>query len=252
MSKNKKTVAKLVLLTLLLSLNSLFATNKKTVLFDENHDQFFLTGKTGELDLSSLSTLFEKEGWVIKTSKSEITDEVLTDVDALVISGAFKPITQPEIEAILRFVEKGGALSVMLHIGSPFDNLLHAMNVSVSSGTIHEQELMIGAHNIDFNVVNLKTHELTNNLKQFKVYGGWALFPNKENVQIVAQTSEKSWIDLNGDNHPDMQQAFATILEGKIGLGHFVVFSDDAIFQNKFLKDSNYLLGKNLAKWLAN
>ncbi|MBW1897757.1 MAG: hypothetical protein JRI61_01710, partial [Deltaproteobacteria bacterium] len=37
---------------------------------------------------------------------------------------------------------------------------------------------------------------------------------------------------------------------GKWGAGHFVVFGDDAIFQNKFLIEENALIGKNLARWL--
>jgi hypothetical protein len=40
------------------------------------------------------------------------------------------------------------------------------------------------------------------------------------------------------------------IVAGELGAGRFVVFGDDAIFQNKFLDEQNRRLAKNLARWL--
>jgi hypothetical protein len=40
------------------------------------------------------------------------------------------------------------------------------------------------------------------------------------------------------------------VIAGSLGRGEFAVFGDDAIFQNRFLKDENLLLGKNLVKWM--
>jgi hypothetical protein len=222
------------ILLVALLVNSFSVSGKKTVLFDEHHGQLFKTEKTGELQLSGLAAIFKKEGWEVKTCNSEITDEVLSEIDALIITGAFKPITISEIGAINRFIDKGGKLSVMLHIGSPFAKLLQYVNVSISNGVMHEVSNTIDNNDLDFKVLDLKQHDLFNNLKHFNLYGGWALMPIKE----------------NGDKKPDAQQAFGTIVVGSVGKGHFVVFADDAIFQNRFLKDENYLLGKNLANWL--
>lgn len=226
--------------------------DKKTVLFEEGHGQLFKIIDSKNLGLSKLSTIFQNDAWTVETSNSEITDELLNDIDALVITGAFKSITQNEIGVIKRFLEKGGKLAVMLHIGPPVAALLHNVNVSISNGVIHETGNLIIGNDIDFKVVNLNIHELTNNLNDFTVYGGWALLPTDSNGHVVAQTSTKSWIDLNGDNKADAQQSFATIVVGTFGLGEFVVFSDDAIFQNMFLKENNYELAQNLVQWLAN
>jgi hypothetical protein len=235
----------------LMHMNSSFASGKKTVLFDEHHGQLFHAEETGELDLSNLYSIFREEGWIVKTSRSEITDELLWTVDALVISGAMKPLNLREIEAIACFIEQGGKLGIMLHVGPPVSKLLHTLNVSISNGVIHEKEHIIGNYDIEFNVHNLSVHELTNEIKEFSIYGGWALLPTGNNARVIAQTTKNAWIDLNGDNQADAQQVFATVVVGSHGAGHFVVFSDDAIFQNKFIKDNNYLLGKNLARWLA-
>lgn len=247
-----KLLAKLTLVIFIFISHSFIASNPKSVLFDASHGQLFHPDKTGELDLSELSSLFHKTGWNVKICTTEINEAVLSEVDALIISGAFKPFKQSEIDAIIRFIERGGKLSVMLHIGSPFANLLHTLNVSISNGVIHETDAIIQGNDIDFNVSSLKKHELFNNISYFSVYGGWAMIPTDENSQIIAQTSETSWIDLNNDQKADAQQSFGTIIIGKKGDGYFAVFSDDAMFQNRFLKENNLILAKNLVRWLEN
>jgi hypothetical protein len=44
--------------------------------------------------------------------------------------------------------------------------------------------------------------------------------------------------------------SFGVVVSGDLGNGRFIVFGDDAIFQNKFLDNSNRQLAKNLARWL--
>jgi len=247
----KTACSRIGLLIVFLTINPLHASTNKTVLFDESHGQLFHVENIGELDLSSFSAIFKTNGWNVNTNHDTLTEEVLTGVDVLIISGAMKPVTLKEVEAITSFINKGGKLGVMLHVGFPVFNLLHSLNVAISNGVIHEVEHRIDGFDINFNVEDLMAHEITNTIDHFSIYGGWALLPTSEDVQIVAQTSKHAWVDLNRDNQPDVVQVFATVLIGSYGKGQFVVFSDDAIFQNRFLKDNNYLLGENLVQWLA-
>ena len=115
---------------------------QKTVLFDEGHGQRFLAEKNDMLDLSRLSQLIQEEGSQIKTSKGVITEQTLSGVDALVISGAFAPFSQTEIEAITHFIKNGGRLSVMLHIGVPVAGLLKELGVYVSNGVVNRQTIL--------------------------------------------------------------------------------------------------------------
>jgi len=250
--KNFKTSGLGLLLVGLMFINYACVSETKTVLFDEAHGQLFKVDDPKDLGLSKLSSIFKNKNWTIKTSNSEITDELLNGIDALVISGAFKPITKSETLAIMRFLEGGGKLSVMLHIGPPMADLLHTLDVSISNGVLHETGDLVLKNDIDFKIRDLKVHELTTDLKEFNIYGGWALLPTKEHTYAIAYTSEKAWIDLNGDKLADAQQKFAVVVVGAIGKGAFVVFSDDAIFQNNFLAEHNYSLGENLVRWFAN
>ena len=231
-----------------------YATTRLVALFDEAHGQHFLAGKAGPLDLSRFASVLRDQGFEVTTANQAITDQLLAHVDVLVISGAFKPFTASEVDATTRFIERGGRLSVMLHIGPPVADLLHRLNTSISNGVICERENIIEDTCANFRVTRLKPHELTKGLREFSIFGGWALLNTGANVSIVAETGPRAWVDLNGDGKlgaGDAVQSFGVVVTGQLGRGRFVVFGDDAIFQNQFIQDGNLLLAKNLATWLA-
>lgn len=230
------------------------AGEKPVILFDQGHGQKFLIEKTGPLDLSNLSELFRQKELTGKSSNAKISDEVLTDASALVISGPFMPFSTDEIDSIVNFVRRGGRLCIMLHIGQPSAELLHRLDVDVSNGVIREREGIIEGESLNFHVTRLANHDLNKGLKLFNIYGGWALMNTGDNAAIIAETGPTSWVDLNRDKKfsaGDAVQSFGVAVAGKIGDGRFVVFGDDAIFQNKFLDEVNILLGKNLVEWLV-
>lgn len=222
------------------------------VLFDQSHGQQFLVEKNRTLDLSGLADLFAEEGAIIKTNSEPISDALLHGIDVLIISGPFAPVVEKEVNAILKFIHQGGRLAVMAHISQPLGALLSELGVVVSSLPVAEQENIIGSNPKDFTITNLKPHPLTRDMTSINIYGGWALMNTKMNIDIIARTSHKAWVDLNQNgqlNDRDAVQSFALVLAGTLGQGKFAVFGDDAIFQNQFLKDGNLLLGRNLAVW---
>ncbi len=226
---------------------------QKIVLFDEGHGQRFLAERNGDLDLSGLSALFRNEGLQVKTSKGKITEKVLAEAGALVLSGVFVPFSPPEISAIVDFVQRGGRLCIMLHVGFPVAELLSKLNVYVSKGVVHEQENLIQQGEVDYYVTASSQHELMKGIARYKVFGGWALLADKKNAETIAQTGASAWMDTNGNNERDtreLQRLLGLAIAGRVGDGSFVVFGDDATFQNRYLSEENMQLGKNLAKWL--
>jgi hypothetical protein len=225
-----------------------------TVVFDEAHGQRFLVEEHGPLDLSGLAAVAQEQGLLVKTSRQDISDNALSGVDALVISGPFAPLLPAEIDATLRFLNRGGRLCVMLHIGSPAAALLAQLNVAISNGVIRERENLIADYPLNFHVTRLTPHDLTRQLDGFDAFGVWALMNLGDNAAIIAQTSPSAWVDLNGNqalDAGDAVQSFGVAVAGTFGKGRFVVFGDDAIFQNKFLIGGNAVLAKNLARWLG-
>ncbi len=227
---------------------------KSTVVFDEAHGERFLVGAEGPLDLSKLGAIVRGEGLAVRTNRDKIDDATLAKVDALVVSGPFMLITPWEVDAIVRFVQGGGRLALMLHVGLPAALLLDALHVASSNGVIRERENTVGDEPLNFRVTRFAPHALTRDLPGFNTYGSWALMSRDDSSAIIARTSDSAWVDLNNNktlDDKDAVQSFGVIVAGTRGKGAFVVFGDDAVFQNEFLVDDNVVLARNLARWLV-
>lgn len=224
------------------------------VLFDESHGQQFVVGKSGPLDLSELATLYQDNGFTVSSHAEGLTRETLSSVDVLILSGPFLPLSESEISAVLDFIAAGGGLAMMLHIAPPVRDLLYRLDVDFTNGTLRETSHVIGDNPLNFKVGKMSNHPLTQGLEGFSVYGAWALRGTAPHTTVVAETSQHGWVDLDHDNRltaEDAVQTFGVMVAGEIGRGRYVVFGDDAIFQNRFLDEANRQLGLRLVDWLG-
>jgi hypothetical protein len=224
------------------------------ILFDQSHGQRFVIAKDEPLHLSGLAAVMKGEGLDVRSSSSPLTDESLKGVGALVISGPFRALDSAEVDAVVRFIERGGRLAAMLHIGAPFTDLLPRLKVDYTNYVLSEQENIIDGDPKNFQVKNLEKIPLFEGIDHFSTYGCWALMNTAPSARVVAATSSRAWVDLNRDkklSKGDVMQSFGVVAAGELGAGRFVVFGDDAIFQNKFLDEQNRQLAKNLARWLT-
>ena len=252
--KQKYFIVFLCISLFLLSLSVAQAEAKKrTVIFDQGHGQKFVIEKEGDLQLSRLTGLLKKKGYDVKVNAGQINDAALKTADVLLISGAFQPLSPEEIDAVIRFVERGGKLCAMLHIPQPLTALMSRLKVYASYGVIQERENTINNAPMDFYITNMEKHKITKGLKKIGVHGAWALMTKSPTAQVIARTGPKAWMDLNRDgkfDEADAEESFGVIVAGTLGKGKYVIFGDDAIFQNKFLDQENMSLGKNLADWM--
>jgi len=231
------------------------AADTPLVLFDEAHGQRFLVGSEGALDLSQLGSVFQGQGARIEPSRKSLSKESLSGATAVVISGAFAPITEDEQQALLSHLDRGGSLAVMLHIGPPVADLLRKLEIAISNGVIRESDGVLHGDPIDFRVSRLARHPVTEGLGGFALYGAWALLPESKQLVALAETQPHAWVDLNHSQRfdtGDAMQSFVVAVAGTHGEGRFVVFGDDALFQNQFLGEGreNRRLATNLAAWL--
>lgn len=224
------------------------------VLFDESHGQQFVVGDSAPLDLSELATHYRNNGFTVTSHADGLRAEVLTQVDVLVLSGPFLPLSRSELEAVVEYVEAGGGLAVMLHIAPPVGDLLHLLDVDFSNGTLRETKQTLGGNPLNFKVSALTDHPITAELDSFSVYGAWALRGTAPHTTVLAETSAYGWVDLNRDNQlseGDAVQTFGVMVAGERGLGRYVVLGDDAIFQNRFFDESNRQLALQMVRWLS-
>jgi hypothetical protein len=223
------------------------------VLFDEGHGMRFVIGMDGPLHLSGLADILRARGATVESSQQKLTKNLLAGHKALIISGPFHQYSRGEIDAVINFVLEGGKVAIMLHIPMPVSSLLYRFNVTTANGVIQEQDNIIDGNDKYFTVFTLADHPVTKGLDSFSLYGAWPLLCNSPNVSMLAVTGPKAWIDLdhNGKRtEADTQQPFGVIAAGRLGKGEYLVFGDDSIFQNSFLKEQNVRLAENLADWL--
>lgn len=249
-----KRLALSALLLIALACTATAANTNPVVLFDEAHGEQFLPQQEGALALTELGKIFTTQGFTIRSAKEPLTTASLAEVDAVVISGPFAPFAPEEIDALYSFVEKGGRLTIMLHVAPIISELLARFDVVHSNGVIRaEAPAQIEGEAINFHVTRLEKEPLFTGIDHFSVYGCWALMTEGKFARIAASSGDKSWIDLNKDrsySEQDAMQSFGIIALGEVGKGNFVIFADDAIFQNRFLTGTNRQLAENLVQRL--
>lgn len=225
----------------------------RVAVFDQGHGQRFMIEGNEPLGLSTLAGTFLKQGLTPRVHNGQITPESLREASALVISGPFLPIGESELAAINGFLVRGGRLCVMLHIANPVRPFLRSLGVAVTGTPIREQLNLVGDDPLEFRVTNLVAHPVTAGLPGFAVKGCWGLRNMNAVSHVLAWSSPRTWFDINGDGmqgpgEPSMPQG--VLVGGDRGKGAFLVFGDDAIFQNRFLAGDNLKLARNLAVWL--
>jgi hypothetical protein len=130
--------------------------------------------------------------------------------------------------------------------------LLERLDVTYTNGVIRERENVIDGEAINFRVNRIAEHPVFKGLSGFNLYGVWGLMNRGDGARVVAATSPKAWVDIDrsGVRREEATASFGVAVAGAVGNGGFIVFGDDAIFQNKFLQNDNRTLAANLAAWL--
>ena len=229
-------------------------TSNNTILIDQGHKQMFFIDQETPLGLSKLADLLNNQGYQLSLQNEAISAEALKGKKIFLTSGLFVPFEKREINELLKYLKEGGSLMMMLHIAPPAGNLLQALGVDFSNGVIHEQEQIIDNQDLNFNIINLENHPVTRGLEQFEAYGVWALMSSNKTNTIIASTGQKAWVDLDGSKTltpNDAVQSLGIAVAGTYGKGRFVIFGDDAIFQNRFLSENNNKLMQNSLSWLS-
>lgn len=225
------------------------------VLFDQGHREMFRIDSKERLDLSTLADTFVAEGYAVRGTYGALTPERLATVDVLVISGPLNPPSEAEVKNIVEFLERGGRLAVMVHIAPTVMPLFNSIGVGATRGPITETgPVVLGGKGKDFLTSRIdRSHPLFEGIESFSLYGAWGLKPIGRDVSVLATTSGAALVDENQNSLPDAGEdsgEIAVALQGMVGKGMFVIFGDDAIFQNAFIEGDNLRLAGNLARWL--
>ena len=239
-------------MVMMLAFSAAGTASAGTVLFDNAHGERFHIDQKGPLHLSGLVDVLQKAGSKVAALEQPMTDATLAEADLLVISGAFAPLSADEIDAVVRFMQRGGKVAVMLHIAPPLASLLDRLHVTYTNGAIRERENILDNDPQKFQVTRFKEHPLTHGLQEITLHGAWGLLNTDAGARVIASTSPNAWVDLQRDGVQKKENtaSFGVVVAGEVGKGGFLVFGDDAIFQNRYLELYNAPVARSLAAWV--
>lgn len=239
-------------MVMMLTFSLAASASAQTVLFDNAHGEPFRISEKGPLHLSGLAELLRNAGAKVAALEQPMSDASLANADALVISGAFAPLSADEIEAVTRFMKRGGKVAVMLHIAPPLAGLLNSLQVAYTNGSIRERENIIDEDPQKFRVTRFGEHPLTQGLQEITLHGAWGVINKDAGARVIAFTTPNAWVDLKRDGvqRKENTASFGVVAAGDVGEGGFLVFGDDAIFQNRYLEQYNGAVARKLAEWL--
>lgn len=226
---------------------------ERVVLFDQGHDQRFLLDSEEPLGLARLAGEFRAQELLPRALTREISAASLRGAAALVISGPFRAIGEGEVKAVTDFLQQGGRLCLLLHTAGPAMPLLRDLGVAVTKAPLREERNLLGDNPLEFRVINIEKHRLTEGVGSFNLNGAWGVINYTPAGRVLAWTSPEAWADLDGDGVRGAEEpptALGVLVTGDMGRGGFVVIGDDAVFQNQFLVGGNLRLARNLAAWL--
>lgn len=223
------------------------------VIFDQGHGQRFAAEDRGPLGLARLTSILQEQKLRVGVLAGPLTPARLAASRAVIISGPFTPLTRDDIERLSAFMENGGRLCLMLHIAEPAAALMERLGIEALGVALAVNGENQSHPATDFAVSDLDSNQLFQGLLGFTVYGSWALEVAGSTARIIARTDKTTWIDDNRDGIMDENEVrpYGMVATGIHGKGAFMVFGDDAIFQNRFLDPDNRKLARNLAAWLA-
>lgn len=223
-----------------------------TAVFDLAHSEIFSPVKQGPLNYTTFHDMLKHSGEEVGVNREPVTAARLARVNTYIIAGPVAPFSSEEIDALGKFVEKGGNLLILLHISPAVAELTGAFGILVSNFTLGEVTGLIDGNSQDFFVTSFGAHPVTAGLEKVAVFGTWGLMA-EEGALTVAATSPKAWADVDRNRKFDKGepvQEFGIVAVAEAGKGKVVVVADDAPFANRFIgQGDNRRLAENIIRW---
>lgn len=162
-----------------------------SMLAGEDRLVYFLDGHN-ELDITqSLVSRFVKGGYTVRTLSLLKEKEVPQDCVTLVINGPESDLSEDEVAAVKRYVERGGNLIMMAALdisNTPnYDALMESYGVKMTEGSVIDGDNSYVYNNIPFAILpDTLYHEVTESIYQKK----YALFLQSRGYVIDEEASE--------------------------------------------------------------
>ncbi|MGD2247033.1 MAG: hypothetical protein PVF58_01400 [Candidatus Methanofastidiosia archaeon] len=207
-------------------------------------------------------TAIEEEAKVTIKDSGKLSYTTLQKYDVLVITSFEKKYSSEEVDAIKKFVEKGGGLFFLADNESEYNTIAQAFDVSFfSDGGIIADEKAQGFDDDThvFYVDDIKSHLITKGVKKIALNNGIPIV-SYTSGDVLVKTSKNAWIDYE-ENETGKKDAgekegpFDILLAvDHVGRGRAVFFGGAMSFWNDTTIEEdhgNVDLFTNAVKWLG-
>lgn len=252
-----------------------FVRSHPRVLFDEGHHNVHKSSTT----YKAFVDLLRNDGLLVETGDGPFTPELLAPYKMLVIAGALgAPLTDDvrakdpaftpaEIEAVRRWVERGGGLLLLTDhepVASASAALVHAFGVESSRTVVVDPDHAFAGFyptNIAATRENglLARHAVTAGVERVVVFGGQSLrFPRRAAVIIrigsSARNGEGQQVTGNGQAGAIRSGRGRVVITGDMGMLSAQLFTENGVTNPWGMNvpgiDNRHLV-RNLIHWLA-
>lgn len=191
------------------ALVQLSRSSDKKIYFLTGHNERPVEGKDadGNEGLQEASQALRNENYQVSTLLVAQTGEVPADADAVVIAGPTRPLPEEELAALSRYVDRGGALLVMVdpRAKTNLGEVLHGWGVDLGNDIVVDLELAFFQQYMSpfankFSKDNPITKDMDARRNPTLFYVARSVEPEPgKDFKPIVYTGEKSWAERDLD-----------------------------------------------------
>jgi hypothetical protein len=243
-------------------------SNERTVLFDLSHNEMLTPVNSPDNEFLDFIELLENLNLILaKNENSELTENVLENIDVLVIGNPLDDyFSKIEIETIIEFVRQGGSLLMISEYGADhlqktnlndisakYFDILFEKNIIKEKNQINEKGSSI------ISIQSFPKHTITTQIREIILGGSCSLLLNK-NAFSLLELDDEAWSEKYNESADEWDKekkknTYIVAACSKFGRGKVAAIGDIDIFSN----DPNFGINKldnrkfitNLINWLT-
>jgi hypothetical protein len=243
-------------------------SNNSTILFDLAHNEMLSPSNSSDNEYYDFIKLLENLNLeLIKNDNSELSAEILQNVDILIIGNPLNDFfSRTEIETIIDFTRQGGALLLISEYGADYLQKTNLNDISAKYfDMLFEKNIIKEKNEINekgssiLSIQSFPKHEITTQMREVIVGGACSLLLNKNAVSLL-ELDEKAWSEKYNESSEEWDQeekknkyivaACAEFGRGKVAaIGDIDIFSNDPNFGINKLDNRKFIT--NLFNWLT-
>lgn len=199
-------------------------------------------------------------GYELRVLDLSAAMNVPADVDLVVVAGPVSPLFDQEHAAMERYAASGGRLLVMAEAPEPSRRTLAVLGARISDQNVNDAVFAPGAGPSSPMITAYPANPVTAGVGSGAIFHGvhaLAGEPGDESFGAVVTSSDKSWLDMDGNTSRDdgertASYVIAVAVTGENGRPRAVVFGDADFASNAYIvNEANAGLFLNAVEWLS-